>query len=198
MNLLPSTTALIVIDVQQAFDNAHWGQRNNPTAEQRIAQMITGFRTRELPIIHINHRNPAPGSLFNPDDRGFLVKPEAQPLSTEPTLFKRVNSSFIGTDLEDRLRDQSIDTVVIVGLTTDHCCSTTARMAGNLGFTTYFISDATATFERTAPSGQHYTAEQMHDTALTSLSGEFATILTTEELLQRLPPTPPGTGELGT
>lgn len=109
-----------------------------------------------------------------------------------------MNSSFIGTDLEDRLRDQSIDTVVIVGLTTDHCCSTTARMAGNLGFTTYFISDATATFERTAPSGQHYTAEQMHDTALTSLSGEFATILTTEELLQRLPPTPPGTGELGT
>lgn len=188
MDPLPHNSALIVIDVQQAFNDPAWGQRNNPQAELRIADLLSAWRLRSMPLIHIQHRNPAPGSLFNPDGPGFPFKPEAQPLPGEPVLYKRVNSSFIGTDLEARLRAQSIDTVIIVGITTDHCCSTTARMAANLDFNTCFISDATATFERTSPSGRYYTADEMHDTALTSLSGEFATILTTEELLSVLPP----------
>jgi nicotinamidase-related amidase len=187
LSTLPGTTALLVIDVQQAFDNPSWGQRNNPDAEDKIATLLAGFRHHNLPIVHIHHRNPAAGSLFNPGSPGLIVKPQAQPLPGEPVLYKRVNSGFIGTDLEARLRADHIDTVVIVGLTTDHCCSTTTRMAGNLDFNTYLIADATATFGRTSPKGQHYTADQMHDTALTSLSGEFATILTTDELLRSLP-----------
>ncbi len=187
MDKLPRNSALIVIDLQLAFNNPVWGERNNLDAEQRIADLLSAWRERNMPIIHIRHRNPAPGSLFNPDGPGFPGKPEAEPLPGEPTLFKRVNSSFIGTDLEARLRSQSIETTVIVGITTDHCCSTTARMAANLDFRTYFISDATATFDRTSPTGRYYTAQEMHDTAITSLNGEFATILTTAELLAILP-----------
>ena len=144
-----------------------------------------------MPIIHIRHRNPAPGSLFHPEGPGLRVKAEAQELPGEPILYKRVNSSFIGTDLEARLRADNVETVVIVGITTDHCCSTTARMAANLDFTTIFVSDATATFDRTSHTGHYYTAQEMHDTALASLNGEFATILTTQELINLLPiPTP--------
>ncbi len=190
MQPLPHSTALIVIDVQQAFNNPIWGQRNNPQAEQRVAELLDAWRRRSMPIVHIQHRNPEPGSLFNPDGPGVAVKPEAEPLPGEPVLFKRVNSAFIGTDLEDRLRRGQIANVVVVGITTDHCCSTTARMAANLGFTTYFVTDATATFERTSPTGRHYSAEEMHETAVTSLSGEFATIVTAEDVMRLLPDAP--------
>ena len=95
---------------------------------------------------------------------------------------KNVNSAFIGTGLEQHLRGNAIDTVVIVGITTDHCVSTTARMAGNLGFTSYVVADATATFERRGFDGRVYSAEQMHDTALASLHGEFATVVVSANL----------------
>lgn len=111
------------------------------------------------------------------------MKPEAEPHPGEPTLTKNVNSAFIGTDLQERLQSMGARTLVLVGLTTDHCVATTAPMAGNFGFDTYVVSDATATFERAGTRGQHYTAEEMHDTALASLNGEFASIVTTADLM---------------
>ncbi|GAC1399362.1 MAG: hypothetical protein NVSMB49_09420 [Ktedonobacteraceae bacterium] len=52
-----------------------------------------------------------------------------------------MNSAFIGTDLEERLRRDGIAMLVITGLTTNHCGETTTHMAGNLGFDTYFVSE---------------------------------------------------------
>lgn len=111
------------------------------------------------------------------------MKPEAEPLSTELLIYKAVNSSFIGTHLEMHLRSAKDAPLVICGLTTDHCVSTTTRMAGNLGFKTYLVSDGTATFERKGPDGKLYTAEQIHDTALASLHEEFATVVDTQSVL---------------
>ena len=183
---LPIQTVLLVIDVQMAFENPSWGQRNNPLAEQRISDLIAAWREDKRPLIHVQHVNPRPGSLFNPGSPGVAIKAEAMPLPGEPLISKDVNSAFIGTDLEKRLRSMGVSTIVVVGITTDHCVSTTTRMAGNLGFTTYVVSDATVTFERTGPDGIRYTAEQMHDTALASLHGEFATVVTTQDVLAAL------------
>ena len=94
-----------------------------------------------------------------------------------------MNSAFIGTDLEQRLKDAGIEQVVIMGLTTNHCVSTTTRMSGNLGFETYLVGDATATHERTGYNGKHYTAQELHDMELSSLHNEFATVVTTDEIL---------------
>jgi nicotinamidase-related amidase len=186
MTQLPGNAALIIIDVQQAFNDPRWGQRNNPQAEANIAKLLGSWRDTGRPLFHIQHRSARPASLFHPDGAGFAVKPEALPRAGEPVIFKDVNSAFIGTDLEERLRSAGISDMVMVGITTDHCVSTTTRMAGNFGFTAYVVSDATATFERTGPFGKHFTAEQMHDTALVSLNEEFAKVLSTEAVLAAL------------
>jgi nicotinamidase-related amidase len=186
MNLLPQDAVLIVVDVQQAFDNPAWGRRNNPQAERRIAELLGAWRASHRPLLHIQHRSRRLDSLFHPDAPGFTVKQEAAPLPGETVLYKEVNSSFIGTDLEQRLRAQGATAVVICGITTDHCVSTTTRMAGNLGFATLVVADATATFERTGPDGRHYPADVMHDTALASLHGEFAEVADTVTVLARL------------
>jgi nicotinamidase-related amidase len=186
MQPLPPDTTLVVIDVQQAFNHPRWGQRNNPGAEARAADLLRAWREARRPIVHVHHVNPQPGSLFNPGGPGVAPKPEVTPEPGEPVITKSVNSAFIGTPLEDHLRSRGVTTVVLFGITTDHCVSTTARMAGNLGFVTYVVADATATFERTAPNGRRYTAEEMHDTALTSLSGEFATVVDTADVLAAL------------
>lgn len=186
MHSLPPNAALISIDVQQAFDDPRWGPRNNPGAEGRIAALLAAWRATGRPVFHIQHRSASPDGLFQPEGPGFAHKPEGRPLPGEPVIVKNVNSSFIGTDLEARMRAAGIQDLVIVGLTTDHCVSTTARMAGNLGFTVWFVADATATFARTGPDGRHFTAEQMHDTALASLHGEFATVVWTNTVLEAL------------
>lgn len=175
--------ALLLIDVQQGLDDPCWGERNNPGAERNMAALLSAWRQAHRPVIHVQHMSQRSDSPLRPGLPGNALKPEVAPEPGEPVFQKTVNSAFIGTGLEAHLRAEQIDTVVLVGLTTDHCVSSTTRMAANLGFTAILVSDATATFERTGPDGDHHTAEQMHRLALASLHGEFATVLRTEEVL---------------
>ena len=177
---------LIVIDVQRAFDDPVWGERNNPEAEAHIAEAIAGWRARGAPIIHVRHRSIDPEGIFVPGTPAFEFKPEAEPHDGEPVITKDVNSAFIGTDLEERLRNAEVETVALVGLTTDHCCSTTARMAANLGFQTWVLADAMATFPRRAPDGEMIDAAAIHRTALASLDDEFAEVMPTADAIARL------------
>jgi nicotinamidase-related amidase len=184
MQTLPDDATLIVVDVQQAFDNKRWGERNNPDAEINIGRLLTAWRATSRPIIHVQHRNTGAGKLFSPDRPGFQFKPEAAPQGSEPVITKQVNSAVIGTDLETRLRRADITHLVICGLTTDHCVSTTARTAANLRFTIDLVADACATFERVGPGGRHWSAQQMHDSALASLHVEFARVTDTAPVIE--------------
>jgi nicotinamidase-related amidase len=180
---LSATTALLVVDVQQGLDDPQWGERNNPAAERNIAALLATWRRTGRPVVHIQHMSQRPDSPLRPDRPGNAIKPEAAPAPGEPVFQKTVNSAFIGTGLEAHLRARGIDTLVLVGLTTDHCVSSTVRMAANLGFSAIVVSDGTATFERTGPEGDHHSAEQMHRLALASLHGEFASVRRTAEIL---------------
>jgi len=187
---LPANATLIVIDVQDGFDAAYWGERNNPDAERTIARLMSRWRESGLPVIHVRHDSTKPASALRPGTPGNAIKREAAPRAGEPVLGKRVNSAFIGTDLEARLRAQETDTVVLCGFTANHCVSTTARMAGNLGFRTFVVTDCTVAFAMRSPgpNGRLISAAEMHEVGMAELHGEFATIVTTDELLASLSP----------
>lgn len=181
-------TALIIIDWQNGFDDyPYWGgNRNNPDAEKNTRIILDTWRKLKLPIFHVKHDSVNPKSRLVPGQPGNDIKEIVKPLPGEPVIRKNVHSAFIGTDLKQRLDEQNIKSLVITGIQTDHCVSTTTRMAENLGYTAYVISDATATFDRVSPAGEKIPAQTIHDVHLTSLSGEFATILSTQELLKKV------------
>jgi len=182
-----TTAALILIDIQKGFDDlSYWGPRNNPEAEQQASRILYAWRAKGLPVFHVKHNSTNPKSKLVPNQYGNEIQDVVKPLPTEPVISKNVNSAFIGTDLKERLDKQQIKDLVIVGLTTDHCVSTSVRMAGNLGFNVRLISDATATFDKVLPSGEKLSAEIIHQANLASLHNEFATVLTTKELLSSL------------
>ena len=180
---LDRNSALILIDIQKAFDEPSWGARNNPDAEHTIAGLLEIWRRSGRPVIHVRHDSIDPGSTLHPAKQGNEVKREAKPIFGEPVYPKSVNSAFIGTSLEADLRTRGIDTLVLVGLTTNHCVSTTARMAGNLGFQSFVVADATATFDRANLDGSLRAAEDVHAAALSDLHGEFATVIQSSELI---------------
>jgi nicotinamidase-related amidase len=126
-----------------------------------------------------------------PGSPGYLVKDEAREWEGEPVIVKRVNSSFIGTDLERRLRSAGVQTIAICGATTNHCVETTARMAGNLGFDTWLVRDATWTFDRVGADGDQHSAEEIHAMTLANLNGEFARIVGTADVIAALEPGSP-------
>jgi len=180
--------ALLLIDIQKAFDNLeYWGgQRNNPNAENNAGELLKLWRENNLPIFHIKHCSLNPTSMLNETNEGNEFKDIVKPTDEEIIIKKHVNSAFIGTNLKEQLDNAKISKLVIVGLTTDHCVSTTTRMAGNLGYDTFLVSDATATFNKKGLAGQNFSADLIHETALASLNEEFATVVTTDFIKQNI------------
>ncbi|RYU92563.1 cysteine hydrolase [Mucilaginibacter terrigena] len=175
--------ALILIDVQTAFNNlAYWGgSRNNPGAEQNISALLKHWRENKLPLFHVKHNSTQPGSLLSANSPGNAFMAAAMPFGGETIIPKSVNSAFIGTNLKQLLDEQGIKSVIIAGFITEHCVSTTTRMAANLGYNTYVIADATVSFARSGVNGEHFSADTIHAVSLATLKDEFATIITTEQ-----------------
>jgi nicotinamidase-related amidase len=183
---LTKRTVLIPIDVQMGFDDPSWGRRNNPTMEDNGRALLAAWRQRGLPVVHVRHDSIQPGSTLAPSHPGNAFRPGFEPLPGEALVTKSVNSAFIGTDLELRLRRMDADTLVLFGITTDMCVSTTTRMASNLGFRTILVGDACACFDLKDPEGRIVSADDIHRAHLTTLNAEFAKVVTTQTVLDAL------------
>ncbi len=184
---MPDHTALIIIDVQRAIDDprwSRWGPRNNPQAEDNIAQLLAAWRSSQSPIFHVRHMSREADSPYRPHQSGNEFKPQVTPLPHERVIEKTTNSAFIGTPLEEELRAGQITAVVITGVITNNSVEATARMAGNLGFVTIVASDATATFARPDYAGVLRTADEVHAMSLANLQDEYAAIMTTQQILE--------------
>lgn len=184
--MIPTNSALLVIDVQCGLDDPKYGRRSTPDAEANIARLLSAWREAEWPIVHVQHLSTSSESPLRPGTDGVEFKPEAAPCLGEPVFPKNVNNAFVGTDLESFLRRSGIASVVVIGLTTDHCVSTSARMASDLGFKTFVVADATAAFELEGHDGRRFSAEDVHAVSLVTLKDEFATIVSTVHALSSI------------
>lgn len=179
-------TALIPIDLQQGFDLSPRGGSNNPAIEANGRRLLAAWRGAGLPLIHVRHDSIQPGSPFIPGLPGNALRAGFEPQGDEPLVTKSVNAAFIGTDLDLRLRRLGVEQVVLFGLVTDMCVSTTARVAANLGYRTVVVGDACACFDLADADGRMIPAADIHRAHLATLRAEFARVVTTDELVAAL------------
>jgi nicotinamidase-related amidase len=173
-------SALVVVDVQRGFDDPSWGRRDNPACEANIARLIEEWRRHDRPVVYVRHVSQQPSSPLNGDGAAFK-----DALAGEPDLLvtKSVHSAFYGDpDLHRWLLDRGIGTVAVCGITTTHCCETTARMASDLGYRVLFVRDATHAFDLRAPDGTVVPAEQLSLATAANLHAEFADVVTAADL----------------
>lgn len=183
MTIDPKRTALVVVDVQRGFDDPRWGRRNNPACEENVARLLAHWRSARGPVVFVRHDSGEEGSPLAPGAPGNAFK---DALTGEPDLLvaKRVHSAFHGSpDLAAWLRGRGIGAVALCGITTNHCCETTARIGSDLGFEVAFVGDATHTFDRAAPDGSLVSAEDLQRATEASLDGEFAAVVRTGDVV---------------
>lgn len=179
----PERRALIVVDVQRGFDDPKWGTRNNPQCEDNIGSLIDHWRQTGEPLVYVRHDSTTEGSPLRPGEPGNALRDF---VDGEPDLLvtKSVNSAFYGEpDLDAWLRSEGVGSVVICGVQTNYCCETTARMAGNLGYETVFVLDATHTFDQADLDGAVIPADQLARVTAANLQDEFAQVVSTADLV---------------
>lgn len=188
LNFKNKKPLLLLVDIQKAFLEKDYPGiiRNNPNAEYICGEILKRWREVELPVIHVRHSSTNQESKLHKSKPGFEFNDYVKPLEDEIVLTKKVNSAFIGTDLEKILKKNSISSVVVAGMTTNHCISTTVRMSGNLGFETYLVSDATACYNTKGFNGNIIDCETIYETSIANLTDEFATIIDSIYLLNIL------------
>ena len=176
----PGKCALLVIDMQQYF---------LPIASpiiENVLSIIEACRSKGITIIFTRH-----GHRDISRDGGMLSKwwgdcikygssewrliETLSPLDTDGIIDKNRYSAFFGTGLDERLRAQGIDELIIAGVMTNCCCETTARDGFVRDYRVFFVSDATATVE-----------EELHLASLKNLAYGFAHILPTDQLCRHI------------
>jgi nicotinamidase-related amidase len=183
---MPEPTALILIDLQQAMRLDSLPPRNNPQAEERIAQLLAAWRAAGQPVVCVRHISRSAGSIFAPGQPGAAFQPRFLPLAHEHVVEKNVPDAFINTGLERWLHARAIRQVVIAGVSTNNSVEASARTAGNLGFDTTVVMDACFTFDKQDFGGTWRSAEEVHLMALANLHGEYAQVRSTDAVLRAL------------
>ncbi len=181
--------ALLLVDLQKAIDDPKWrkdGERNNFCAEQNIADLLQAWRARSGAVFHIRHDSTEAHSPYRPGQAGNEFKEFARPRDGEAVIAKRTNSAFIGTHLEEKLRAEGHEALVVCGVITNNSVEATVRMAGNLGFEAYLAADGCYTFARKDWDGRLRTAGEVHAMSLANLDGEYCKVLSARDILARL------------
>lgn len=186
MAAIPENAVLIPIDMQRAFDADPWPRRWNEKLDENGLALLASWRATGRQIIHVRHDSVEPNSTLRPEAPGNAHRPGFEPQADEPMVTKSVNAAFIGTDLDLRLRRLGATTVVLFGISTDMCVSTSVRVGANMGYKIILVEDACDCFELPDGEGGMIPARDIHRAHVATLRHEFATVLRTAELRSAL------------
>jgi nicotinamidase-related amidase len=167
--------ALIMIDLQNEYLAGPIALPDAASAIANAAKLLARARAAGGRIFHIAHKG-RPGGLFDRStERGAIVSALA-PLPDEPVIEKGLPNAFAGTDLRALLAATGHNDIVLAGLMTHMCVSSTARAGLDLGFRITVDADSCATRDLPDRRGGTIAAATIHDIALAELSDRFAII----------------------
>lgn len=177
-----SRAVLLPIDMQRGFDEPSWPRRWNDRVDANGLALLDEWRRSGRPIIHVRHDSIEPGSTLAPGTPGNDFRSGFSPQGDEPRISKSVNSAFIGTDLDLRLKRLGAKHVVVFGISTDMCVSTTIRTGANMGWDMVLVPDACDCFDLPDGKGGTISAEDIQAAHVATLAFEFCRALSTAEL----------------
>ena len=135
--------ALLVIDVQQGlFQKSHPVYKADELLNNIICLAERAHQSG-VPVYYIQHcdqRDLAQGS------DGWKLHPRLQPQDKDKLVFKQKSNSFEGTNLDELLRSNGIDSLVITGLVTHGCVKNGCLGALQLGYKVTLVRDAHSSF----------------------------------------------------
>jgi len=178
-----SRTVLLPVDMQQAFDTGAWPRRWNREVDANGLALLAAWRAAKRPIIHVRHDSVQKGSSLAPGTCGNAFRPGFEPQGAEQLVTKSVNSAFIGTDLDLRLKRLGAKHVVVFGISTDMCVSTTVRTGANMGWDMILVPDACDCFDLPDGAGGTIPAEEVQRAHVATLAFEFARTFSTADLI---------------
>ena len=172
--------AMLVIDMQHYFHGLVAPILDN------VLCLIDACRTAQLKIVFTRHGVHDPqndGGMLTTwwDDlivhgsEEWQLNKELKPNSSDLVIDKKRYSAFQGTDLDDWLRKNGVEDLIISGVMTNLCCETTARDAFGYDYRVFFVADATATIN-----------EELHLATLKNLAYGFSYIIETRGLCSHL------------
>jgi nicotinamidase-related amidase len=170
-----SDACLVLIDLQNEYVAGPIALPEANAAIANAAKLLERARAGGASVFHIAHKG-RPGGLFDRTaERGATVTALA-PLAGEPVIEKELPNAFAGTDLQARLAATGRKNIILAGMMTHMCISSTARAALDLGFRATIDADSCATRDLPDGRGGTIAAATIHEVALAELSDRFAII----------------------
>ena len=179
-----SGSALILVDIQNDyFEDGCWSVHEMEAAAQNAAALLKRARTRGDMVIHIWHKMPSDAApFFRPGTPGAEINNAVKPAEGEAVIAKSRPNSFVGTDLEERLRSAEVEKVIICGAMSQMCIDATTRGAVDLGFKVTLAHDACGA-RAVSFGGVDVPAELVHAAFMGPLASSYAAVKCTAEIL---------------
>ena len=161
-------TCLLIVDIQNFyFPGEGPGLVKAEQASLVAKEILQIIRDKKQLVVHVRHKSA----------KGMEIHKNVEPLSNEKVITKEEVNSFLGTDLLEYLRSNSINRLIIIGMQTQMCLEAAVRAAHDFGFECVVIQEACATKDLTF-GGKVAKAEDVQtSTFATFVNGGYSIVI---------------------